>query len=512
MTVLSDLAGASPSALVALAISLSLYTCYSVFISYWRLRDVPGPFWAKFTDFQRMFWVKTMRAQEIHREAHEKYGDCVRFGPNTVSLCDPAMIPILYPMRSGFPKSLFYRGIMPYAKGGAFPAVFTTQDEQMHKTLKTPVASLYSLTNVINFEPFIDEVLEVMFNQLDARFVETFAVFDLGDWIQYFAFDVMGTMTFSKRYGFLENGNDANGLLRAIWDFMLTIGPMTQFPKLDRILYKSFIADILKNQVAVPILRIASEAVEARQKDAQKFSVDEKKTPGKGDFLSHFIRIQETNNSIPAWASKTWTFSNVIAGSDSTTVVMRTAVYHLLANKDSLAKLVREFCEVDAKSGLTRPFPKWNEVKNLPYLDACVNEAVRLHPPFALPLERVAPRGGVTISGHHFPEGTCIGMNPYVVNRHRPTFGEDVDAWRPERWLVDDPALRKKLEGSVMTFGAGRRTCIGRYIAFLEIKKLLPALFLNYDIELIDPKSYFVESSYFFRQEGIDVRIQRKVF
>lgn len=118
---------------------------------------------------------------------------------------------------------------MPYAKGGAFPAVFTTQDEQMHKTLKTPVASLYSLTNVINFEPFIDEVLEVMFNQLDARFVETFAVFDLGDWIQYFAFDVMGTMTFSKRYGFLENGNDANGLLRAIWDFMLTIGPVCFF-------------------------------------------------------------------------------------------------------------------------------------------------------------------------------------------------------------------------------------------------------------------------------------------
>jgi hypothetical protein len=119
---------------------------------------------------------------------------------------------------------------MPYAKGGAFPAVFTTQDEQMHKTLKTPVASLYSLSNVITFEPFVDEVLEVMFKQLDTRFVETSAVFDLGNWIQYFAFDVMGTMTFSKRYGFLENGNDANGLLRAIWDFMLNIGPVCISP------------------------------------------------------------------------------------------------------------------------------------------------------------------------------------------------------------------------------------------------------------------------------------------
>jgi hypothetical protein len=104
MTVIADIVAASPSVPVALAVSLSLYVCYNVFSTYWRLRDIPGPFLAKFTDFQRMFWVKTMRAQEIHREAHEKYGDCVRFGPNTVSLSDPAVIPILYPMRRGFPK------------------------------------------------------------------------------------------------------------------------------------------------------------------------------------------------------------------------------------------------------------------------------------------------------------------------------------------------------------------------------------------------------------------------
>lgn len=118
---------------------------------------------------------------------------------------------------------------MPYVKGGAVPAIFTTQDEQQHKTLKTPVASLYSLSNATTFEPFIDEVLGVMFKQLDQRFVKTQATFDLSDWLQYFAFDVMGTMTFSKRYGFLESGTDENGLLRAIWDFMLTIGPVSRF-------------------------------------------------------------------------------------------------------------------------------------------------------------------------------------------------------------------------------------------------------------------------------------------
>ena len=150
-------------------------------------------------------------------------------------------------------------------------------------------------------------------------------------------------------------------------------------------------------------------------------------------------------------AARTWTFSNVIAGSDSTTVVMRTTMYNILAHKSSLQRLQEELRQTDEKTGLTRPFPLWSEVKDLPYLDACVQEAVRLHPPFCLPLERVAPAGGIKIGDRYFPEGTQIGMNPYVVNRHRPTFGEDAECWRPDRWLVNDPDHRRKLESSIMT-------------------------------------------------------------
>lgn len=68
-----------------------------------------------------------------------------------------------------------------------------------------------------------------------------------------------------------------------------------------------------------------------------------------------------------------------------------------------------------------------------------------------LTLIRVAPQGGIVIGGHHYQEGTNIGMNAYVVNRHKPTFGEDADSWRPERFLVADPALKKRRENGMMT-------------------------------------------------------------
>lgn len=83
---------------------LASYICYHYFSTYMKLRDIPGPFLSKFTDFPRMFWVKTMRGHEIHWNNHEEYGEVVRIGPNTVSLADPAAIPALYPMRPGFPK------------------------------------------------------------------------------------------------------------------------------------------------------------------------------------------------------------------------------------------------------------------------------------------------------------------------------------------------------------------------------------------------------------------------
>ena len=106
-----------------------------------------------------------------------------------------------------------------------------------------------------------------------------------------------------------------------------------------------------------------------------------------------------------------WTFSNIIAGSDSTGVTLRTVWYNL-AHPSTVRHLYEEPVHAERKSALSRPFPAWNEVRNLPYLDACINEAIRLHPPFCLPFERVVPAGGVTVCGRFFAGGTVLGIIP----------------------------------------------------------------------------------------------------
>jgi len=117
---------------------------------------------------------------------------------------------------------------MPYSRqGSALPLVFNTRDEVLHTRLKKPIAPLFSLSNVLTLERFVDRTISELFLQFDRRFAGDQPVcFDMGDWLQIFAFEVMGTMTFSRRYGFLEQGKDSEGLLGAIWNFMKTAAPV----------------------------------------------------------------------------------------------------------------------------------------------------------------------------------------------------------------------------------------------------------------------------------------------
>jgi benzoate 4-monooxygenase len=75
------------------------------------------------------------------------------------------------------------------------------------------------------------------------------------------------------------------------------------------------------------------------------------------------------------------------------------------------------------------------QMKRLPYLDACINEALRLHSTSALGLPRIVPEGGLTIINEYFPEGTIVSVPSYSIHRDKTIWGEDVEDYRPERWF-----------------------------------------------------------------------------
>ena len=90
---------------VSFVISVALLLgVFQLWRTWWRLRHIPGPFPASITNFQRVRWVTTKRAHLILQDMHEKYGEVVRIGPNTVAFSNPEAIPTVYTARTGFPK------------------------------------------------------------------------------------------------------------------------------------------------------------------------------------------------------------------------------------------------------------------------------------------------------------------------------------------------------------------------------------------------------------------------
>jgi hypothetical protein len=96
-----------PNTLLGVVVLPLAYLRHHIWRTCARLKDVPGPFWARFTNLQRVLWVETGRSHEIYQNIHEHH-DFVRIGPNMVSISDPAAVPDVYPMRPGFSKVGLY--------------------------------------------------------------------------------------------------------------------------------------------------------------------------------------------------------------------------------------------------------------------------------------------------------------------------------------------------------------------------------------------------------------------
>jgi cytochrome P450 len=206
---------------------------------------------------------------------------------------------------------------------------------------------------------------------------------------------------------------------------------------------------------------------------------------------------------------------NINAGSDTIASTLRAIFYHLLKNPASLSQLMAELDLAAKEDKLSTPCPTWTETQqNLPYLRAVVKEGLRMNPALSLPLERVVPKEGLTLQHEDgttptfLPQGTVVGINPWVFHRSPAIFGTTAEQWNPSRWLSAEECETKSMEHSLLAFGAGKRSCLGKNIAMLELHKLVPAMLLRFQIELADPaKEWEVSNAWVLNHTGLNVKL-----
>ena len=206
---------------------------------------------------------------------------------------------------------------------------------------------------------------------------------------------------------------------------------------------------------------------------------------------------------------------NINAGSDTVASTLRAAFYYLLKNPTSLSKLRSELVKSESENCFSSlPFVTYSETQDLPYLKSVVKEALRLHPALSLPLERVVPPSGLQLHDKNntfLPPGTLVGINPWVLHRDARIFGEKPECWNPDRWLDADELTARKMEQELLSFGAGKRSCLGKNIAMLEIHKIIAALLMRYNVSLVEPeKEWTLINGWLLRQDGLIVHLSRR--
>lgn len=464
-----------------------------------------------------------------------------------VSVSGPGYIQQIYAIDKKLPKSGFYATFQNVVNGRRAASLVAVTDEQAHARMKRLVANAYALSTLVEFEPLVDSTTNFFLDTLQSRFAsKQGSVLDLGEYLQFYAFDVMGELTFSKRLGFIEEGVDVNNIMKSIganFEYFSLVG---QMPWLDEILGKNPIhIKYFRKNVSSPILKFAQQLLQERLRQLESGKQSEKEVAtGKPDFLARFIQAK---NQVSGADGETepmtdglllsLMFGNINAGADTIATTLRAVFYFLLTHPKEMATLKQELTAAQESGNMNSPSPTWHETQSdhLLYTRCVVKETLRLWPALALPLERVVvdPAGlplhsTTDDSKTILPQGTIVGINPYVLHRdprvYDPNFADspdksNVESFDPARWLPSSSTMKnsrgntdaqiKIMDHDTLTFSAGKRSCLGKNIAMMEMYKIVPALVAKFpEMQLVDKNKWSVKNAWVLAQTGLEVRLK----
>lgn len=480
------------------------------------LRKYPGPFLAKFTNFWRLYRTSRGSFHKDLEQLHKKYGPVVRVGPNVLDVDYPDLIKTVFNTKGDWRKTEYYQGSSALVDGHVVYNLFSQIDKEKHAAEKKPIAKFYSPVGVAPLESHVDKTIKQLCDELAKRFASGSSAgkpFNLGDWILYYTWDVVGSVTFSQPIGYLSHGCDFDGTLgnsEKALDYFSWIGCI---PSLDYWFDKN------------PVYRVGPPGFGGITDISIKHLIDRYQgndkdyhDPAQPDYLDKFIEAKQATPGINDNMIVGWLMINLIAGADTTAITIRSALYYSLKNPGVWARLRADL----AAAGLTRdrcPL-SYKDTRAIPYLEAIVRESLRYLPGVSLSLERYVPPGGQKlVDGSFVPENTILAFNPYVICRNEDVWGPDAAEFKPERWLQrggeSDEAFKARLQAmnnADLSFGGGSRICIGKNMGLMQAYKVVATLAVLYEIELAHPeREWKVVNSWFPRQEGLEAKITKRV-
>ena len=431
------------------------------------LSSYPGPLLWGASDVPKVVQQMKGTIHDAVLELHEKYGAVVRIAPGELSYITAGAWKDIYGNRQGLkpmPPNPIY-GIREKEFFGALGLLWL-EDFDSHLRHRRVISPAFSDKSLSQQEALITKHVDLLMLRLRER---TSQAVDMWAWFNYTTFDIIGDLTFGEPFGCLENSQ------MHPWISFI-------FSRLNMMMYGQII-DTLgfwgKIIEAMVPRRIKDQALHHVRSTKSKVDKRRSRLTGRPDFMTHILSHVGKASGISL--SELYADSQILvmAGSETSATLLAVAVFYLLKNPATMERL---------KAEVRSTFSSENEItfatiSKLLYLLAVINESLRIHPPLPAGVNRRVPKDGAVVMDRFVPAGTNLQV-PHWAAYHSRTNFKHPWAFIPERWLEGDNTFADDNKDVFQPFSFGPRACIGRSLAYMEMRIILARLVWNFDLAL----------------------------
>jgi cytochrome P450 len=463
--------GAAALAVAATTAYLVARIVYNLYFH--PLARFPGPFAHRAT---RLAYLRRYLKGTLPRDLlsfHDRYGPIVRIAPDELAFNDPEAWRAIYGHKTEeFPK------VQAFYRPRAAPSNLVTEPSRaVHRQLRLQIAPQFSDRSMREQEPMIGKYMDLLVKRLRENCIdhtrkdghtglEARRPLNLCSWYTWATFDIIGDLAFGEPFGCLDRVKD-DDWIRNILD------AMEKGPIIASLTYMGL------DKALLPILRRVLQKGRALHDQAtlEKLKRRMELKVERHDLIEGFLRVKDLDfNDLRSNASVL-----ILAGSETTSTLLSGLTYLLLRNPHVLKKLTDEVrSSFSSEEEITLL-----SVGKLDYMLACINEGLRRYPPVPVGLPRKIPRGGSTvIAGEVVPDNTIVAVWQWATYHSAQNF-TDPFGFHPERFLHDPKFADDKLD-IVQPFSVGPRNCVGRNLAYAEMRLILAKIIYNFDMQLAD--------------------------
>ncbi|ENH66031.1 Isotrichodermin C-15 hydroxylase [Fusarium oxysporum f. sp. cubense race 1] len=478
-------------ALVVGIVVLSYLVVSSIYYAYFHpLANVPGPKLYSLTSLPYLYHVARGDWHDTLRVFHNRYGPVVRFTREDVSFISPDAVKEILGHKSG-KEQTFEKDTVRFYTPTEHPNIISGNNEE-HKRMRRLLSHAFSEKALRKQEDIMKHYVDLFIDKLRIKAREG-TVVDIVQWYNFATFDLIGDLAFGEPFGCLQMGS-YHPWVKMIFESV----KVSAFRQIIRRLN----LDTLIPLLSPPSLkRSAKQHRQLSQNTALK-RLDSKDTE-REDFMSYILRHNDNEKGMTTGEIVENSAILIVAGSETTATLLSGTTYYLLTHPDVYDKVVQE---------IRSAFQSEDEItilrlNQLQYMLAVFTEAFRMYPPVPTHLPRMSPAGGEFIGGYWIPEGTSVSVPQWSAYRSKVNF-RDPDVFVPERWL-DDARYSEDNKAVLQPFSVGPRNCIGKNLAYAEMRMILARLLWKFDLKMMPGGENWNDQKVFvlWEKSNLDVKL-----